>query len=878
MEIKLLKETLKKERKEQKEARHVLEKKNIDLLQLIDKISLENESLIIANRELTSKNAENLKQAATLAFAKKELIFKDELTSYQLKMEQLALDLTRLIETTNAPIFGIDDNGLVNEWNKSSEKITGFKKHEVIGKKFIKNYITKEFQKAVKKVLDQALIGKETANYEFPIYNKNGARNMILLNSTSRRDKKGNIIGVLGVGQDITQIDKLRTTLEDSAFRLKLVMESLSEVIWGRSLPDCALQYVSSSVVSLFGFPVADWYTNMHLWSDMIHPDDIKRVNKENEVLFNSGTCEMEFRILTANKEIKYINSKVLIIKRTDGTPFFMTGISRDITEQKKDKEQLKYLNNTLIKKSNKLQISNSKLKEDITEIHELRTASESIAKELIQFIDTANAPIFGIDNKGLVNEWNQTSEKITGFTKDEVLGKDLVQTYITKDYQAVVKKVLDDALLGKETANYEFPLFAKDGTRVMVLLNSSARRDVNGKITGVLGVGQDITQIDTLRTASESIAKELRQFIETANTPIFGIDNKGLVNEWNQTSEKITGFTKAEVLGKDLVQNYITKKHQEAVKNILDDALIGKETTNYEYLLYTKDRARVMVLLNTTTRRDYKSNIIGVLAVGQNITELATYRNELELQVKQRTLKLNDALEEQKNLTELKSQFISSTSHEFRTPLAAINFAAGFLRKYWAKMEPIMVKQKLKRIEVQVLQMTKLLDDVLIIGKAEKTKNNKKSPPLNLGDFIHEIIDEVDDSFERSHEIVLIDILELKNSTIFIDKKLGRSIFINILNNAIKFSPNAKKIIIELSSEKSYTVVSVTDFGIGIPKAELKNIFNPFTRAENVYLINGTGLGLSIVKKTLNIIGGKVTVNSRIGHGTTFIIKIPKI
>jgi PAS domain S-box-containing protein len=875
MEIKLLKETLKKERKEQKEARHVLEKKNIDLLQLIDKISLENESLIIANRELTSKNAENLKQAATLAFAKKELIFKDELTSYQLKMEQLALDLTRLIETTNAPIFGIDDNGLVNEWNKSSEKITGFKKHEVIGKKFIKNYITKEFQKAVKKVLDQALIGKETANYEFPIYNKNGARNMILLNSTSRRDKKGNIIGVLGVGQDITQIDKLRTTLEDSAFRLKLVMESLSEVIWGRSLPDCALQYVSSSVVSLFGFPVADWYTNMHLWSDMIHPDDIKRVNKENEVLFNSGTCEMEFRILTANKEIKYINSKVLIIKRTDGTPFFMTGISRDITEQKKDKEQLKYLNNTLIKKSNKLQISNSKLKEDITEIHKLRTASESIAKELIQFIDTANAPIFGIDNKGLVNEWNQTSEKITGFTKDEVLGKDLVQTYITKDYQAVVKKVLDDALLGKETANYEFPLFAKDGTRVMVLLNSSTRRDANGKITGVLGVGQDITQIDTLRTASESIAKELRQFIETANTPIFGIDNKGLVNEWNQTSEKITGFTKAEVLGKDLVQNYITKKHQEAVKNILDDALIGKETTNYEYLLYTKDGARVMVLLNTTTRRDYKSNIIGVLAVGQNITELATYRNELELQVKQRTLKLNDALEEQKNLTELKSQFISSTSHEFRTPLAAINFAAGFLRKYWAKMEPIMVKQKLKRIEVQVLQMTKLLDDVLTIGKVEKTKKNQ---PLNLGDFICEIIDEVDDSFERSHEIVLIDILELKNSTIFIDKKLGRSIFINILNNAIKFSPNAKKIIIELSSEKSYTVVSVTDFGIGIPKAELKNIFNPFTRAENVYLINGTGLGLSIVKKTLNIIGGKVTVNSRIGHGTTFIIKIPKI
>jgi PAS domain S-box-containing protein len=745
MGIKLPKETL---TKESKEASNMLEKKNIELHLLIDKISLENKALIIANRKLTFQNAANLKQATKLALAKKELIFKDDLTPYQLKMEQLALDLTRLIETTNAPIFGIDDKGLVNEWNQTSEKITGFKKHEVIGKNLVQNYISKEHQKGVKKVLDQALIGKETSNYEFPIYTKDGARNMILLNSTTRRDKKGNIIGVLGVGQDITEIDQLRTTLEDSAFRLKLVLESLSEVIWGRSLPDCALQYVSSSVVSLFGFPIADWHSNMHLWSDMIHPDDIKRVNKENEVLFNSGTCEMEFRILTANKQIKYINSKVLIIKRTDGTPFFMTGISRDITEQKKDKNQLKYLNNNLVKKSNKLQISNSKLKEDIIEINELRTKSLSIAKELRQFIETANAPIFGIDNKGLVNEWNQTSEKITGFTKDEVLGKDLVQTYITKGYQKAVKKILDDALIGQETANYEFPLYNKDGTRIMVLLNS-------------------------------------------------------------------------------------------------------------------------------TTRRDHKSKIIGVLGVGQDITELVTYRNELELQVKQRTINLNDALKEQKELTELKSQFISSTSHEFRTPLAAINFAAGFLRKYWAKMEPIMVKQKLKRIEVQVLHMTKLLDDVLTIGKVEKTKKNQ---PLNLGDFICEIIDEVDDSFERSHEIVLIDILELKNSTIFIDKKLGRSIFINILNNAIKFSPNAKKIIIELSSEKNYTVVSVTDFGIGIPQAELKNIFNPFTRGENVYLINGTGLGLSIVKKTINIIGGKVIVNSRIGHGTTFIVKIPKI
>ena len=365
--------------------------------------------------------------------------------------------------------------------------------------------------------------------------------------------------------------------------------------------------------------------------------------------------------------------------------------------EKRKRADELVLANKEKEKRANELILANKELAFQ-TELDVYRSEMERVAHDLTLLIDTANAPIFGIDSKGLVNEWNQTSESITGFTKDEVLGKDLVQTYITEDYRESVKKVLDDALLGKETANYEFPLFAKDGQRVMVLLNSSTRRDAKGKITGVLGVGQDISEIDKLRTVSESIAKELRQFIETANAPIFGIDSKGLVNEWNQTSESITGFTKDEVLEKDLVQTYITEDYRESVKKVLDDALLGKETANYEFPLFTKDGQRVMVLLNSSTRRDINGEIIGVLGVGQDITELAGYRNELELKVNERTLKLNQALEKQKELNELKSRFVSTASHEFRTPLSSINFAAGSIKKYWAKMEPIIIQKKTKQ------------------------------------------------------------------------------------------------------------------------------------------------------------------------------------
>ena len=227
---------------------------------------------------------------------------------------------------------------------------------------------------------------------------------------------------------------------------------------------------------------------------------------------------------------------------------------------------------------------------------HELAVANFN---ELTQFVDTANAPIFGIDAQGNVNEWNQQAEKITGFPKQEVIGRDLVDNFITDDYKLSVGEVLAKALQGDETENYEFPLFTHSGDRVDVLLNSTTRRDVSGQIVGVVGVGQDITELNKVRIEQAQIVNELTQFVDTANAPIFGIDAQGNVNEWNQQAEKITGFTKQEVMGRDLVDNFITDDYKLSVGEVLAKALQGDETANYEFPLFTQSGDRVDVLLN---------------------------------------------------------------------------------------------------------------------------------------------------------------------------------------------------------------------------------------------------------------------------------------
>jgi PAS domain S-box-containing protein len=268
----------------------------------------------------------------------------------------------------------------------------------------------------------------------------------------------------------------------------------------------------------------------------------------------------------------------------------------------------------------------------DISDLVAYRKKIEHVAQDLTQLIDTANAPIFGIDKAGKVNEWNQMAVKITGFRKEEVLGRDLVKNFITDDYKAAVKQVLDNALKGEQTTNYELPLYTKSDQRVLVLLNATTRRDADGNIIGVVGVGQDITKLDIYRKERERVAQDLTQLIDTANAPIFGIDKAGKVNEWNQMAIKITGFSKEEVLGRNLVEDFITDNYKAPVKQVLDNALKGEQTTNYELPLYTKSDQLLLVLLNATTRRDTDGSIIGVVGVGQDITDRKKVEEDLRI------------------------------------------------------------------------------------------------------------------------------------------------------------------------------------------------------------------------------------------------------
>lgn len=259
------------------------------------------------------------------------------------------------------------------------------------------------------------------------------------------------------------------------------------------------------------------------------------------------------------------------------------------------------------------------------------------------------------------------------------------------------------------------------------------------------------------------------------------------------------------------------------------------------------------------------------VLWIARDITQ----RKRAEME----TLK---ALTQAQELNELKSRFVSMTSHEFRTPLAIIKSSTQLLQRYeWSKEER---DTQLNQILSAVGHMLQLLNDVLTLGKAEAGKFDFNPVSLELTQFCESLVQEIQTSFEARDRIDFIANSPEENRLIEarMDEKLLRQILTNLLSNALKYSDRDSLVRFTLMvdfdahSGERQAIFQVEDRGIGIPPEEQSLLFESFHRAKNVGTVPGTGLGLAIVKKCVDLYGGTIECESRVGEGTTFEIVLP--
>lgn len=234
----------------------------------------------------------------------------------------------------------------------------------------------------------------------------------------------------------------------------------------------------------------------------------------------------------------------------------------------------------------------------------------------------------------------------------------------------------------------------------------------------------------------------------------------------------------------------------------------------------------------------------------------------------------MRHSLQQQRDLNELKSRFITMVSHELRTPLTTIRTSAELLEQFGDIATAEQQTNYYLRIRTAVKHMTQLLEDVLTIGQTEAGKLEFNPTPLNLKEFCQEIVDEHRLGIGTSYAIRFISTGTCQEGCL--DKKLLRSVVTNLLSNAIKYSPSGGEIDLLLSCQDDTVQFEIRDQGIGIPLEDQPRLFELFHRASNTAAIRGTGLGLAIVKQCVAQHRGTITFESQEGKGSMFRITMP--
>jgi PAS domain S-box-containing protein len=394
-----------------------------------------------------------------------------------------------------------------------------------------------------------------------------------------------------------------------------------------------------------------------------------------------------------------------------------------------------------------------------------------------------------------------------------------------------------------------------------------------SGELSHVHTMFRDITHQKIFEKKLTNEVANIRSLIDKANAIIIGIDTRGYITDWNVHCEVITGFKKNEVYARKFSEVLLPQTGHHNFEELLIAILNREAFINYEMPVITRTGKQLTFLLSTSIRISPTGSVVGIVFVGQDLTELMEYRSSLERQVEERTVELQRVLHKEREVVEMKSRFVSVASHEFRTPLSSIEHAAGFLRAH-KHLSPLELNLKLETIEKQIKHMTHLLDDVLTYGKSDAGKIKLVVSKVGIVEFIQKIIEDVGHTTKNTHIIKLN--LSQSQVQITTDEKLFRNIIINLLTNAIKFSPGKKNVYLNIVANSDTLTMEVKDEGMGIAEDELSKIFEPFERSKRVESIQGTGLGLSIVKKAVELFGGTISVKSTVNIGTTVTVIIP--
>ncbi len=371
----------------------------------------------------------------------------------------------------------------------------------------------------------------------------------------------------------------------------------------------------------------------------------------------------------------------------------------------------------------------------------------------------------------------------------------------------------------------------------------------------------------------------ELKELVDTANAPILTIDLLGKVRDWNQTTERLTGFSKADAVGKQFVEDFVNEESQQGVRKLLDGSLEGVKNARLEVMLNTRDDRKLLVIFSASPRHDALGKVTAAILVGHDITELDEYRTTLENRVADRTSELSLANAELSRVMRSKDDFLSAMSHELRTPLNAIlGLSESLCEGVYGGLTDRQSKS-INTIAESGHHLLSLINDLLDIAKIGAGKMELEQSTDSVEDVCQSSMRFVAELASKK-KLRMSLVIDPNGPVVHADQRRLKQILVNLLSNAVKFTFEGGSVTLETKChlERNVMEFSVVDSGIGIAPQDLERLFSPFTQLDSKLSRQyaGTGLGLSLVLRLAELQGGTVSVKSEVGVGSRFTVALP--
>jgi PAS domain S-box-containing protein len=503
---------------------------------------------------------------------------------------------------------------------------------------------------------------------------------------------------------------------------------------------------------------------------------------------------------------------------------------------------------------------------------------------------NSANFSSIATDEKGVIQIFNVGAERMLGYAATDVMNKitpaDIsdpqeviarakalsveLATTITPGFEALVFK----ASRGIEDI-YELTYIRKDGSRFPAVVSVTALRDAQGGIIGYLLIGTDNTARKQVEEEQKKLDQRLRdqQFytrslIESNIDALMTTDPHGIITDVNKQMEALTDCTRDELIGAPF-KSYFTDpdRAEAAIKLVLSE----KKVTDYELTAQARDGKKTVVSYNATTFYDRDRKLQGVFAAARDVTE----RKRFELALQENNIELENAKSAAEKANLAKSDFLSSMSHELRSPLNAILGFAQLLES----TDPLPTTSQKESI-TQILQagwhLLKLINEVLDLAVVESGKVSLSPEPVSLAEVIAECQAMMEPQAQQRGISMTFPEFDLP-CFVHADRTRVKQVLINLLSNAIKYNrpQGTVEVTCKVASPERIRI-SVKDTGAGLPPEKMEQLFQSFNRlGQEVRGEEGTGIGLVVSKRLVELMRGSIGVESTVGIGSVFWIEL---